>query len=201
MTPAVHRAAAVGFDAGADAYERGRPGFPPEAVDRLVRELGIEPGRTVLDLAAGTGKLTRMLAPFGPRLFAVEPVEGMRRAFKGLLPDVPVAAEEREGAFEGFPSSRDTRRQAILSMNRDGIPHAIRETIDDPPVRDPEPITRVPAPSLVIGQHGDPVHTAEVAKELADALPHSELMLFDDRFAMLREIPALVQRIASFLSG
>ena len=115
--------------------------------------------------------------------------------------DIVVAAEEREGAFDGVPSSRDTRRQAILSMNGDGIPHAIRESIDDPPVRDPEPITRVRAPSLVIAQRGDPVHTAEVALELADTLPHSELVMFEDRFAMLREIPALVQRISSFLSA
>jgi pimeloyl-ACP methyl ester carboxylesterase len=115
--------------------------------------------------------------------------------------DIVVTAEEREGAFDGFPSALDTRREAILHMNGDGIPHAIRESIDDPPVRDPEPITRVPAPSLVIGQYGDPVHTADVAKELAAALPHSELVLFEDRFAMLREIPALVQRVGSFLSG
>jgi hypothetical protein len=53
----------------------------------------------------------------------------------------------------------------------------------------------------VIGQQGDPVHTAEVARELADALPNSELVIFDDRFAMLREIPALVQRVSAFLSG
>src|SRR5436309_30278 len=37
-----HQAAAVGFDTGAEAYERGRPGFPAEAVERLVGELRIE---------------------------------------------------------------------------------------------------------------------------------------------------------------
>ena len=112
-----------------------------------------------------------------------------------------VAAEDEEGAFEGFDSAKSTRRHAILQMNADGIPHAIRECIDDPPVSDPQLVTRVTAPSLVIGQHGDPVHTAEVARELADILPGGELLLFEDRFAMMREIPALVQRVGAFLSG
>jgi hypothetical protein len=46
----VHRAAAVGFARSAGAYERGRPGYPDAAVDRLVARL---PGRDVVDLAAG----------------------------------------------------------------------------------------------------------------------------------------------------
>jgi SAM-dependent methyltransferase len=74
----VHDRAAVGFErAGAD-YERGRPGYPDQAVARIATELGIGPGRVVVDLAAGTGKLTRSLLGFGARLVAVEPVAGMR---------------------------------------------------------------------------------------------------------------------------
>ena len=52
----IHEQAAKGFAAGADAYERGRPGFSRDAVERVARELRIGPGRRVLDLAAGTGK-------------------------------------------------------------------------------------------------------------------------------------------------
>jgi pimeloyl-ACP methyl ester carboxylesterase len=115
--------------------------------------------------------------------------------------EIVVEAEEREGAFDGFPGAKDTRRHAIMLMNRDGTPHAIRGCIDDPPMRDPEAMTRVTAPSLVIGQHGDPVHTAAVAQELAEALPNGELLLFEDRFAMLREVPTLVHRIAAFLTA
>src|SRR5947208_1945933 len=71
----IHQAAAVGFDTGAEAYERGRPGFPAEAVERLVGELRIEADSRLVDLAAGTGKLTRMLVATGARLIAIEPVE------------------------------------------------------------------------------------------------------------------------------
>src|SRR5437879_553876 len=50
---------AAGFADVADAYDRGRPGWPTEAVTRLIGFAELEPGDQVLDLAAGTGKLTR----------------------------------------------------------------------------------------------------------------------------------------------
>ena len=64
-TNAVHEAAAEGFARGAGAYERGRPSYPPEAVSWLAEQLGMVPGRRVLDLAAGTGKLTPLLVATG----------------------------------------------------------------------------------------------------------------------------------------
>jgi SAM-dependent methyltransferase len=73
----LHRAAAVGFARSADAYERGRPDYPDAAVDRLVAAL---PGPRVVDLAAGTGKLTRALVARGLDVVAVEPVAEMRAA-------------------------------------------------------------------------------------------------------------------------
>jgi hypothetical protein len=50
--------AATGFANAADAYERGRPGYPDAAVAELLAAFGVRPGGAVLDLAAGTGKLT-----------------------------------------------------------------------------------------------------------------------------------------------
>ena len=64
--------------AAADVYERGRPDYPPAAIALIVETLGLRPGRTVLDLAAGTGKLTRLLVPSGANVVAVEPIREMR---------------------------------------------------------------------------------------------------------------------------
>jgi ubiquinone/menaquinone biosynthesis C-methylase UbiE len=95
----VHELAAVGFERGAEAYERARPSYPAEAVDLVVRELGIGPGRRVLDLAAGTGKLTRLLVPSGADLVAVEPVAGMRAQLAAAVPGIEVL----DGTAEALP--------------------------------------------------------------------------------------------------
>jgi len=92
--------AAVGYAACGDDYERARPGYPPAAVELLARELRIEAASTVLDLAAGTGKLTRLLQPTGATLIAVEPVPEMRRHL-AALPGVRVL----DGTAEAIPLS------------------------------------------------------------------------------------------------
>jgi SAM-dependent methyltransferase len=95
----VHDRAAVGFDRAGEAYERGRPGYPPAALENIVRELGIDPGSVVLDLAAGTGKLTRSLSGSGARLLAVEPVAGMRDQLAHTTPGVEIL----DGTAERIP--------------------------------------------------------------------------------------------------
>jgi SAM-dependent methyltransferase len=92
----VHDVAATGFDREAEVYEQARPGYPPETVAWFAEHLGLGPGVRVADVAAGTGKLTRLLAPLGARLSAVEPVAGMRQAFAAACPGVPLVAATAE---------------------------------------------------------------------------------------------------------
>ncbi len=93
------RDTAQGFDGNAEAYERARPSYPAEAIAHIVGHAGIGPGRRVLDLAAGTGKLTRLLMPTGADVVAVEPVPGMRAVLERALPDVEV----HDGTAEALP--------------------------------------------------------------------------------------------------
>jgi ubiquinone/menaquinone biosynthesis C-methylase UbiE len=86
----VHRVADSGFDREAITYDRARPSYPADCVAWFAEHLGIAPGRRVLDLAAGTGKLTRLLEPLGAELLAAEPVDGMRAVLRERSPAVPV---------------------------------------------------------------------------------------------------------------
>jgi SAM-dependent methyltransferase len=98
MTPRLHPSVA-GFDRAADAYERARPEYPDPLLDWLVEQLGLAPGASVLDVGAGTGKLTRPLLDRGLRVIAVEPIAGMRAALAATAP----GADVREGVAEALP--------------------------------------------------------------------------------------------------
>lgn len=97
--PAQINEAALGFDRNAGAYEAARPSYPAEAVAHVVGHGGIGPRSQVLDLAAGTGKLTRLLVPTGAEVVAVEPVAAMRDQLTALLPGV----EALDGTAEALP--------------------------------------------------------------------------------------------------
>src|SRR3954467_15160899 len=92
----VHETARRGFASAADVYEESRPGYPPDAIGWLLEELELGPRRTVVDLAAGTGKLTRLLTPTGAAVIAIEPVDEMRAALAQTASD----ADARGGTAE-----------------------------------------------------------------------------------------------------
>jgi SAM-dependent methyltransferase len=90
---------AESFRSVAEVYERARPGYPAAAVEHLQTRLGLRAGRVVLDLGAGTGKLTRSLLATGAHVIAVEPLAEMRETLTRLIPE----AESVEGVAEALP--------------------------------------------------------------------------------------------------
>lgn len=85
------------FEREAEAYERGRPGYPAEALDLFE----LPSAATVLDLAAGTGKLTRVLARRYARVVAVEPLDAMRAELERAVAGVDL----RAGTAEAIPAA------------------------------------------------------------------------------------------------
>jgi SAM-dependent methyltransferase len=93
------------FGERAEDYERGRPGWPADAIATLLERWG---AREVVDLAAGTGKLTRILAAHAD-VIAIEPVDGMRavlerevptaRVMSGTAEAIPLADESVDAVF------------------------------------------------------------------------------------------------------
>jgi ubiquinone/menaquinone biosynthesis C-methylase UbiE len=87
------------FELVADLYERARPEYPPESIEWLAERLDLRDGRVVLDLGAGTGKLTRALVATGAEVIAVEPGEAMLAQLRRAVPP----AEAISGAAEAIP--------------------------------------------------------------------------------------------------
>lgn len=84
----VHRTASEGYTRVTDTYVRGRPDFPPAALDWLREELQLQAGKAAIDLGAGTGKFTRLLIQTGAHVTAIEPVAAMLARLKTDLPAV-----------------------------------------------------------------------------------------------------------------
>jgi ubiquinone/menaquinone biosynthesis C-methylase UbiE len=148
----VHAAAARGFARSAEAYDRARPEYPAAAVDWLANRLALGPGRTVVDLAAGTGKLTRPLAATRAEVIAVEPVAEMRarigpaaaRALDGTAEAIPLADGSADAvtvaqAFHWFDGRaalaeihRVLRRDGALALvwNRRPLEHPVHAAIE-----------------------------------------------------------------------
>ena len=83
------------FDRAAGEYERGRPSWPPEVLDRFP----VPDDATVLDVGAGTGKLTRVLAARYAHVIALEPLTEMRAILAAQVP----SAEALPGVAEAIP--------------------------------------------------------------------------------------------------
>jgi SAM-dependent methyltransferase len=79
-----------GFDTSGERYERGRPDYPEAAVEAMLDALG-RPAR-VLDVGAGTGKLTRPLLARGLEVVAVEPAAAMRETLERTAPGAEIHA-------------------------------------------------------------------------------------------------------------
>jgi len=92
------------FGNSARDYELGRPVWPGELVDRAAADLGLGPDSTVLDLGAGTGKLTRDLVTRFGRVVAVEPDGAMLCVLEEVVP----AAEAVAGRAEAIPLRDDS---------------------------------------------------------------------------------------------
>jgi SAM-dependent methyltransferase len=76
------------YERVAHEYEEGRPGYALDAVTHIVRHLSLSPGSPVLDLGAGTGKLTRMLAEQGLDMTALDPSREMLTRLRRVVPTV-----------------------------------------------------------------------------------------------------------------
>jgi 3-oxoadipate enol-lactonase len=133
----------------------------------------------------------RMLKTAG--LIDGKPVE---EAIEAILSD-----SDRVAGYLDYPFLRDFDRYMLQTLNPVGVPRAIREVIEDWPLRDREDMRKVTAPTLLICRRGDVIHPAEVGEILVDIMPNAQLMMFDDGVAMYEALPRIVHTVREFLAA
>lgn len=120
-----HEVAVAGYSAESESYERGRPGYPAGLVDELLDALEVDSYTRVLDVGAGTGKLTRQIVSRVAWVGAVEPVAAMRDQLRHHVPHAAAVAAVAE-ALPVAMSSVDAVLCAQTFHWLDG-PHALAE--------------------------------------------------------------------------
>jgi ubiquinone/menaquinone biosynthesis C-methylase UbiE len=142
------------FGDAVPAYETGRPDYPPAAIAWLTRRLVLGPGRTLVDLGAGTGKLTRPMAESGATIVALEPVRPMLARLLEALPGVwGVIA-----VAEAIPL-RDAAADAVT------VGHAFQWFNFAPALREIARVLRSGGGLALVWNRPDMTHPAHVAME------------------------------------
>jgi SAM-dependent methyltransferase len=93
-------------------YDELRPTYAPEAIRWVAERARLEPGTLVVDLAAGTGQLSRRFVRLGVRVVAVEPAANMRAVLGTNVPDVTAVP----GTAEAIPLG-DGEADAVVVGN------------------------------------------------------------------------------------
>jgi 3-oxoadipate enol-lactonase len=122
---------------------------------------------------------------------------GSREEAVALIMSEPGRVEN----YARAPWQQEVDRQWLSELNLEGIPRAIREIVDDWPLRDRHEMAKVTAPTLIIGRRGDVIHPPEVAETLAEIMPNAELMMFEDGDELFASIPMIVERVVALLTS
>jgi SAM-dependent methyltransferase len=207
-----------GFADVAAVYERGRPDYPPALVERIVLELGVGPGARILDLGAGTGKLTRPLLAAGLDVVGVEPLERMRsalaasvgaeRALDGRAEAIPLADGSLDGAvcgeaFHWFDGARAADELARVLRPGGGLVLSwLQNKSDEVPWTDElvamlEPLWQAGHhPGLIEGRRGEELedHPAfgpvhRVEMAFEDAVDRDRLLAWFASFSVVGALP------------
>lgn len=203
----------------------GRSDAPagPWTYDDLARDLRAVADRTgatrAVGVSLGAGALTALLAQspqrFERMVFFLPAVVDRRRSavarrhltrmLAAVAAGDPAAVADAVGAelpaaVRDTPAGRAYLRQRTDQLIRDGLATALATLPDQVAVHDRSALAAVTSPALVIGSRGDDLHPAEVAEDLAAALPRADLHVYDEPGVLWTHRADLRERISSFLN-
>jgi SAM-dependent methyltransferase len=103
----------LAFGRVAELYDRARPSYPPAVIDALLEHAGLGPGARIVEVGAGTGKATELLAARGLDVTAIEPSADMAAVARAKLTDRP-GVRIVETTFEDWEPAE--RFDAVISV-------------------------------------------------------------------------------------
>jgi len=107
---------------------------------------------------------------------------------------------DRVRTYLDYPWLRGFDEQMLQGLNTVGVPRAIREIVNDMPLRDRAVMGKVTAPTLLICREGDVIHPDEIGRALVEIMPNAELVMFRDGVHMYEGIPEILSRVQALLA-
>jgi len=199
------------FDRAAEAYETARPSYPDELLDLL--PLGVD--ATVLDLGAGTGKLTRVLVGRYAHVYAVEPLDGMRAILAAVVPEaealagtaeeIPLPDASVDGVFAAQAFHWFATKEAVAEIARvvrpGGIFADVWNDTEEPsplPAAYRERIERLFDETPIVGTHDERrievVCRGPFSKPQEASVEHEQLQSRESTLAFLTSVSAFARR-------
>ena len=133
---------------------------------------------------------------------AVRRLSALAAALDARDPEAVQAAvrEEIPADLRDQPVARAyVRTRTAYLLASPGVRAALRGLPAVAPVGDRSRLAAVTAQVLLVAQEGDPLHPAQVARELAAVLPHARLVVFDQPGVVFRERARLREEVSGFL--
>jgi len=112
-----------------------------------------------------------------------------------------VIAEEVPSDLRHSAAAASFIQQRVDQLLRDGLGAGLAGLPDQVPVEDRTLLTKVAADALVIGCRGDDLHPSAVAEDVAHALPHATLHVYDEPAVLWTRRADLRDRVAGFLNA
>jgi 3-oxoadipate enol-lactonase len=187
------------LDAVADAYGARIAVGTSLGAGAICHLLGEDPARFDRIVLLLPAALDRALGGLGEGLLRTASILETMPTDEAI--DTILSDPGRVEKYREAPWLRELDLLLWQDMDPVGVARSLRGIVGDVAIRDRELLRKVDAPALIIAREGDLIHPSAVATALAELIPNAELIMLPGEEELIESIPALVDRVGSFLTS